>query len=83
MDPRAIARFRKNRGALVGLGIVVAIILFSFLGPFLTRQSPIVPDFEHGTGPFGTPGPPSRLHWLGTDTIFRDLFARLAMGGRL
>jgi ABC-type dipeptide/oligopeptide/nickel transport system permease subunit len=83
MDPRAIARFRKNRGALVGLAIVVAIVLFSFLGPLLTPHSPIIPDFEHGTGPFGTPGHPSRLHWLGTDTIFRDLFARLAMGGRL
>jgi len=83
MDPRAIARFRKNRGAIVGLAIVLVIVLFSFVGPWLTPHSPIIPDFEHGTGPFGTPGHPSKLHWLGTDTIFRDLFARLAMGGRL
>lgn len=83
MDPRAIARFKKNRGALVGLAIVVVILLFSFVGPLFTSHSPIIPDFEHGVGPFGTPGHPSKLHWLGTDTIFRDLFARLAMGGRL
>lgn len=83
MDRRAIDRFRRNRGALVGLWLVVAIVLFSFVGPLLAGHDPYVPDFERGRGPFGVPGAPSRVHWLGTDNIFRDLLVRLAHGGRL
>ncbi len=83
MDQRAIARFRGNKGAIVGLVIVLSIVVFSFGVPLVMSGSPYVPDFEHGRGPFGTPGPPTRLHWLGTDSIFRDLLLRLAHGGRL
>lgn len=83
MDRRALDRFRKNRGALLGAALVAMVVLFSFLAPFVTAHAPNIPDFEHGRGPFGTPGAPSRAHWLGTDTIFRDLLVRLAYGGRL
>lgn len=83
MDRRAIDRFRKNRGALVGAALVVLVVVFSFGAPLLSSHSPNVPDFELGRGPYGTPGPPTRVHWLGTDTIFRDLLVRLAHGGRL
>ena len=37
---RALARFRRNRGALVGLVIVTLIIVFSTVGPLLTGHSP-------------------------------------------
>ena len=83
MDRRALERFRKNRGAVVGLWMVLAILLFSFVLPLFLPHSPLIPDFENGRGPFGTPGAPSRLHWLGTDTVFRDVLVRLAYGGRL
>jgi ABC-type dipeptide/oligopeptide/nickel transport system permease subunit len=83
MDRRALDRFRRNRGALLGLVLVVVVILFSFIAPLLSTHAPNIPDFDHGRGPFGTPGPPSNTHWLGTDTIFRDLLVRLAHGGRL
>ncbi len=80
---RAFRRFTKNRGALFGTGVLACIVLFTTLGPLLARHAPNTPDYDHGMGPFGTPLGPSAVHWLGTDTIFRDLFARLAHGGRL
>jgi len=83
MDRRALDRFRRNRGALLGLALVAVVIAFSFLGPLFSSHTPNTPDFEHGRGPYGTPGAPSWTHWLGTDTIFRDLLVRLAHGGRL
>ncbi len=83
MDTRALARFRKNKGAVVGLFLVVALVAFSALVPLVVAHSPYEPDFEQGRGPFGTPGAPSRVHWMGTDTLFRDLLVRLAYGGRL
>jgi ABC-type dipeptide/oligopeptide/nickel transport system permease subunit len=83
MDPRAFHRFRRNKGAVVGLFIVVALALFSLLGPLIVSHGPNTPDFETGTGPFGSPHAPDGRHWLGTDTIFRDVLARLADGGRL
>ncbi len=83
LDPRAFRRFRKNKGALVGSAIVATIVLFSTLGPLIARHDPDVPNFDAGRAGFGTPVGPSAQFWLGTDTIFRDVFARLAHGGRL
>lgn len=67
----------------MGLWLVLAIVVFSFVVPLFLPHDPLVPDFEHGRGAFGTPGAPSALHWLGTDTVFRDVLARLCHGGRL
>lgn len=83
LDPRAFRRFRKNKGALVGLAIVVAITLFATLGPLIARHDPYTPNFDAGRGRFGSPVGPSAHFWFGTDPIFRDVFARLAHGGRL
>lgn len=83
LDPRAIQRFRKNKGAMVGLGIVLTILVFALFGPLVSRFDANTPSFDDGRGAFGSPVGPSRAHWLGTDTIFRDVFTRLAEGGRL
>ncbi|MGZ3423075.1 MAG: ABC transporter permease [Polyangiales bacterium] len=83
MDRRALQRFRRNKGAVAGLFIVASIVLFALLVPLISSQLPFEPDFVNGRGPYGTPGAPSRIHLLGTDTIFRDLLVRLAYGGRL
>lgn len=83
MDPRAWRRFRRNRGAVVGLVVVAIIVVFALVGPILSGQDPNVPDFDHGRARFGIPAGPNSFHWLGTDSIFRDELARLAAGGRL
>lgn len=79
---RAVTRFLRNRGAVLGLVLVTGLVVFSLVGPWLL-PSPLTPDFDGGRGPFGTPAGPSRQHWLGTDTVFRDVLSRLAHGGRL
>ena len=82
-DPRAIARFKKNRGAVVGLLLVAALVLFALFGPLLAGQSPNLSDFAHGRGADGRLAGPSAVHWLGVDQIFRDVFSRLAHGARV
>ena len=83
LDERARARFRKNRGATVGLFLVVLLVFFAVVGPLLSRHDPYVSDFANGASPDGTPVAPSAQFWLGTDRLFRDQFARLALGARL
>jgi len=83
MDPRAWSRFRKNRGALIGAGIVASLLLFALVGPALSGHDPNASDFVNGRGALGLPRGPSAEHWLGTDTLFRDQLSRLAHGARL
>lgn len=83
MDPRALRRFRSNRGALVGMGIVLLLVLFAVLAPATLGLDPLTSDFETGRGPDGQPLGPSATHWLGTDTVYRDQLARIVYGARL
>src|SRR5258705_262436 len=83
MDPRAIQRFRKNRAAVVGAGIVMALVVFALFAPIFVGHDPLASDLLHGRSEDGTPAPPSLLHLLGTDSLFRDELARLAHGARL
>ncbi len=83
MDPRALHRFRKNRGALIGAGIVVFLVVFALLAPLVFGQDPLTSDFVHGQSPLAMPMPPSAYHLLGTDGLYRDELARLAHGARL
>ena len=83
MDPRAWSRFRKNRGALLGAGIVGFLVVFALFGPALSGHDPNASDFLGGRGTFGLPVGPSAEHLLGTDTLYRDQFSRLAHGARL
>jgi ABC-type dipeptide/oligopeptide/nickel transport system permease subunit len=82
-DPRAGARFRKNRSALAGAVVVAGLVLFALLGPLVARHGPLVSDFAHGVGRDLLPVGPSPTFPLGADRIFRDVFARLAAAARL
>jgi peptide/nickel transport system permease protein len=83
LDPRARARFRRNRAAIAGVGIVLFLAGFAVLGPLVAGHDPYTSDFEHGISPAQIPIGPSAEHLLGTDRIFRDELARLAYGARL
>jgi hypothetical protein len=41
-------RLFANRGATIGLAIVVAIVLFALVGPFFASHDPYASDFVHG-----------------------------------
>ena len=58
---QAAAMFFKNRGAVIGLALLVLIITASLAGPFLLRADP----FDVAGAPM-TP-PLEDGHWLGTD----------------
>jgi len=65
----------RRRGlALFCLALLLAITLACFLGPFVAH-SPVSTQFQ----PLQ---PPSRLNLLGTDSLGRDLLARMLLGGQ-
>jgi oligopeptide transport system permease protein len=70
-------RLAKNRMAVASAIILLLIILAAFLGPQLSRQSYETQDLRLGATP------PSRDHWLGTDTLGRDLLVRILYGGQI
>jgi peptide/nickel transport system permease protein len=69
--------FLKNPRLTGGLLMVSAVLLFSLFGPLAAGFSPFTVHVADRLKP------PSSLHWCGTDTLGRDLFARLAYGGRV
>jgi ABC-type dipeptide/oligopeptide/nickel transport system permease subunit len=83
-DARRRAQLVRSRSALAGAIVVGTLVLFSALGPLLSSRGPYESDFEHGVaGGTGLPVGPSAEFLFGADRIFRDVFARLAWGGRL
>src|SRR4051812_38311872 len=70
----------STRIGLALVGILVAIAVF---GPLLARHDPYTSDFVHGVAPEFLPVAPNADYWLGTDRLFRDVFARLATGARM
>jgi len=83
MDPRAWRRFLGNRGARMGMAIVLFLVLLAALGPVALGLDPLMSDFDRGRGQEGEPLGPSALHWLGTDVVYRDELSRLVYGARL
>lgn len=70
-------RLAKNRMAVVSAIILVLVVLAAFLGPQFSGQSYETQDLRLGATP------PSANHWLGTDTLGRDLFVRILYGGQI
>jgi peptide/nickel transport system permease protein len=62
--------------ALTGVGLIVAMSLFCFLGPLLYHSNQQIPD------PSLVNLPPSALHPLGTDSTGYDELGRLMAGGQ-
>jgi peptide/nickel transport system permease protein len=70
-------RFTRHRMALFGLVVFSIIALAVIAAPLLERYSP----FEQNLlDPFQ---PPSAAHWMGTDDLGRDMWARVLHGGRI
>ena len=82
-DPRASHRFRKNRGAILGVVLVAVLLVFAIAGPWLAGHDPNMSDFTRGRGADSRPVGPTDAHWLGVDQLFRDLLSRLAHGARV
>ena len=72
----ALAAFTRNRLAAVGLVVVVALLLFCFVGPLLYHTDQIHTRLAMETMPPGTGRP------LGTDSVGYDELGRLMAGGQ-
>jgi ABC-type dipeptide/oligopeptide/nickel transport system permease subunit len=85
MDSRAFRRFRRNKGALAGLVLVVAVTALGLVGPWLAPYDPVEQFADTlllGNGLPAGPGVDSR-HWLGGDILARDELSRLLSGARV
>lgn len=69
-------RLRKNKLAVTGGVLLIVLVLLCVVGPIFS-QSYQEQNLDLGAAP------PSAEHWLGTDTLGRDLFARILYGGRI
>src|SRR5258706_12843158 len=70
-------RLLRDRVAIVCLAILALIVLAMIFAPLLSPYDPLQGSMIRRLKPVGTPG-----HWLGTDELGRDMFARLIYGGR-
>ncbi|GIP14857.1 diguanylate cyclase [Paenibacillus montaniterrae] len=73
----AMNRLVKNKVAMLGLSIIVLTIVMAIVGPWLTPYS------YNQTNLSNINAPVSSTHWFGTDTLGRDLWARIWMGARV
>ncbi len=74
---QAIRRLRKSTTAVIGVGIVVALVLVALFADVLAPQSPIASDQTQ------TFARPSAEHPLGTDQLGRDMLSRVIHGTRI
>jgi peptide/nickel transport system permease protein len=74
---RGWLQFRANGLAMAGLVVVIVMVLASLAAPLLTSQDPSAQDLANRLAP------PSAAHWLGTDELGRDMYARILYGGRI
>ena len=70
-------QFRRNPLALAGLVIIVLLVVLTLLAPVISTADPAAQDLAHRLAR------PSAAHWLGTDELGRDVYARLLYGGRV
>jgi oligopeptide transport system permease protein len=70
-------RLRKNKAALVGLVVIVALISVAYIAPLLSPYTPYAQDM---TKVYLNP---SAEHLMGTDNFGRDMFVRVWEGTRV
>lgn len=70
-------QFRRHKGAMVGLVLLIVIVVGSFLGPFVWPHDAFKPNVPNANMS------PSLEHPFGTDNLGRDTLARVMVGGRI
>ncbi len=72
----SVRTFAENRLAIAGLGIVVFMVLFCYVGPLVYRTNQVTTNLLAGDLP------PSLAHPLGTTGAGYDVLGRLMVGGQ-
>lgn len=74
---RALRQFRSNKLALLGVGIVLALVVFCFVGPLVYQTEQVSTNLMQADLRPGQDG-----HPLGTDGLGYDVLGRLMVAGR-
>ena len=69
--------FKKRKTALISAVILLILIALVVFGPMMNPYNYYSNDYS------AINSPPSAQHWFGTDTLGRDLWTRVWMGGRV
>ncbi|SEF56616.1 nickel transporter permease [Bosea lathyri] len=69
--------FKRNRLAMLGLGIVVALLLVAAFAPLIATADPLAQNLDKRLLP------PSLVNFFGTDSLGRDIFSRIVFGTRV
>lgn len=85
----AMRRLMKNRVALVCAALIVVLMIVSIVAPLISPFDYREQHYGHTNAPMGTvcddetcPGY-GHTHLFGTDTLGRDIYTRVWMGGRI
>ena len=73
----AIEIFAQNKGAVIGLIMIIIIVLLAIFAPMLSSWK--FDDLNTSLQSIS----PNLEHWFGTDTLGRDLWVRLWTGARI
>jgi peptide/nickel transport system permease protein len=75
----AARHFRRNKPALAGIGVIMALYMIALLAPVIAPYDPIAQKDIATTGYLS----PSAAHWFGTDKFGRDVLSRIIYGSRI
>ena len=70
-------RLSKNKMSMIGLFVLLFLVIIAILTPWLAPYG-----YEQQNLALGAVGPNAE-HWLGTDTLGRDLLTRIMYGGQV
>jgi oligopeptide transport system permease protein len=74
----ALRRLTRNRGAMLGLALVIVFVILGLFAPALVRYSPSQQHVADGFAPAF-----EQRYWFGADQLGRDEFSRVLYGLRL
>jgi peptide/nickel transport system permease protein len=80
---RALRALARNRGALVGLAVVLANVLAAAFAPVIAPHDPLDQDITRRLLPPWWLAGGSATHLLGTDQLGRDILSRIVFGSRV
>lgn len=82
----AFVRLRRDRGAMISLGVIAIIIIIAIAAPLFATLTGHGPNDQY-YGPnarsaVGLPAGPNSSFWFGADVAGRDVLVRIAFGAR-
>lgn len=72
-----LLRLLRQPGPIIGLILLVSVVAVAVFAPVISRYDPTRNNLLESLEP------PSDKHWMGTDLLGRDVFARVAFGARV